>query len=270
MHRNWFIIFLILSFSTNVKGQDSIPPTKQVYQFISVEAGGVYYGFRDEISSVLFYEGLGGAHLGVGYQRSKNNKSLDAVNIAFEYGEARAKVNDANDFTTILSFSVSYSKIWKFQSKKRSKINYFLGGGVSFNGLYIQYPLIFSNNGHAYTIDVPAFSPVAGISFSPNRNSKSTINLFTHLQLMSLNVRPESFSGVGSEKVFSERKVTRIHNNFRLKNTISYAIQTKRNRHFDIGYSWLLIWNNSRINALSYAQHNLTFRYQFKLKSRSK
>ena len=199
---------------------------------------------------------------------------MSCLYLTFEYGETEAKVNDENDFTKIFSASASYSKIGKISSKKNDKINYFLGGSGSFNGLYILYPLLFSNNADAYSIDLVSLSPIAGMSFSitdgENKFPQSTIKLFTHVQLFGLNLRPNSFSGVAPEKITDEMKITSIHNSFRIKNTLSYEIVTKKNRRFDASYNWLFIHNNSRINSLLFAQHNLSFRYYFHLQTRSK
>ena len=268
--RNWLITLLIFSFSVSIKGQDSSPPLQVINKFISVEAGGIYYGFRDQISSVLFYEGLGGGHIGTGYKRDKNNIIFDDIRLSLEYGEVKAKENDPNDFVNIISFSASYSRIKKFNPKKHQKVNFFAGGTFSIDGIYISYPLVFSNNGDAYSADLLALSPVSGISFSPGINTRNSFKLLTQIQLISLNLRPESYSGIGSDKILNDWKVTPFYNNLKIKNTLSYEIVTNGKRHFNLSYSWLFIQNNSRVNALTFAQHNFTFGYQFKLKSNKK
>ena len=144
-----FFVFICWAILTQAQtAKDLSPPTNTFF----LELGGTYYGFREELSSALSYEGFGGLHLGLGSHRQKKNDWTEHWGITFQYGEVKAKVNNENDWTNIYAFSAAYS-LSKTLLKKR-KWTILTGGSVGINGLYTVYPLLFANNGDAYSLDL--------------------------------------------------------------------------------------------------------------------
>jgi len=250
--------------------KDPVPMMKA----FSLNTGGNYYNFRDEISSDLLYRGLGGGHFGLGYHINKGDKVLNTFKLTFAYGEAKSPESSEDDYASIYGISAGYSHLRKITHKSASSLTGYLGASAFFDGMNIVYPLVFGNNDNAYSIDLLSLEPSAGIRYrlgnDPAKFPQSEVSFWMQFSLFAVNLRPQSYSGVARERIREEYKFTSLHNNFKLKNRIEYALTNKKRQQLKLSYSWNFQQNTSTLNHLSYAQHNLTFTYQLPIKNKKK
>lgn len=253
--------------------QEKNDPVPKIKAF-SLSAGGIYYNFRDEITSDLLYRGLGGGHFGLRYHINKGDEVLQGVRLSVSYGEAKAPLNSQDDYATIYGVSAGYSHLRKITRKSASRLTGYLGASAFFDGINIVYPLVFGNNDNAYSIDILSLEPSGGIRYrlgnDPTNFPQFEVSFWMQFSLFAVNLRPQSYSGVARERIREEYKLTSLHNNLKLKNRIEYALTNKKRQQLKFSYSWNFQQNTSTLNPLSYAQHNLTFTYQFHLKNKKK
>ncbi len=230
-----------------------------------VETGAIYYHFRDELSSNLVYEGVGGGRIGGGYHlNAKRPKIHHSIDFSFEYGEAKYRGVPNEDYSAIYRLTGMYG-LYK-EGKSLTKYSTFsYGGTVTSDALYTIYPFLFGNNGNAYSIDLVSLGPSLNLDRSFN---VSRLNFSINFDLLGWNIRPQNYSGISPERIWSETSIVTLVNALKFNFTASYIFKCGKQTTLELSYNWLYYQNSSTPNTLKWAQHNVNLRLYI-LKNRS-